>query len=345
MRIKEIKHWEKIPELLKSVKGSIIILGDVDTGKSTLVAHICSSMKNKQEIGLISADLGQSLFGMPTCFSYARVSGDTIRDLEPEKMIFVGSSSPRGNFLKVIIAFQKLLKYAQKQNKFNVIDTDGLVQDNTGKEYKVAMIQMVDKGMVLAIQKEAELEHILKYLKNETSIPVGLIRTPPEAQTKSQRDRTDYRSARFQNYFKNGIEKTYTINFDKIQGSGFGIGKTMDKSTLEVLSKYFDVKVLYGEYGKYEFSAILESSVEKEAINHVANVLNIRKLTAYSMNDFNNLLVGFNDYHGYTKIIGLIKEFHISSNQMIIYLPYDEEISSLTCVLGKERIMLAPPTD
>lgn len=337
MRIKVVQDWEQLSELLEPVKGSIIILGDVDTGKSTLVEHICSSMKKKREIGLISADLGQSLFGLPACFSYARITHDNIRELQPEKMIFVGSCSPRGNFLKVIIAFQKLLKYAQKQTSFAVIDTDGLVQDNTGKEYKVAMIQMVDKGMVIGIQKEHELEHILKYLKSETNIPVALIKILPEAQNKSQQERTDYRTARFQSYFKDGIEKIYEINYDRITGSGFGIGKIMDKTTLEVLSKYFDVKVLYGEYGKYEFSVILEQSVDKEALSRVASILNIRKLSTYSVHDFNNLLVGFNDNHGYSKIIGLIKEFRIAENQLLLYLPYDEEISSLACILGKEH--------
>jgi polynucleotide 5'-kinase involved in rRNA processing len=340
MRIKNIENWEDIPDLLKSIKGSVFILGDVDTGKSTLVEHICSSLSKKNEVGLISADLGQSLFGLPACFSYARVARKALRELEPEKIIFVGSCSPRGNFLKVIIAFQKLLKYAQKNAPVTVIDTDGLVQDNTGKEYKIAMIQAVAKGVVIAIQKQEELAHILRYLKNEASIPVILVQTVPEAQTKSQKDRTDYRLSRFQTYFANRIEKTLPLNVDKIQGAGFGIGKLMDSNTLDVLSKYFDVKALYGEYGKYEFSVLLEKNVEKEALLQVANTLNIRKLNAYSINDLSNLLIGFNDSKGYTKIIGLIKNFDLFQKQLTIYLPYDEDLSSLTCIIGKERIML-----
>ncbi|OGF61653.1 MAG: hypothetical protein A2Y62_02980 [Candidatus Fischerbacteria bacterium RBG_13_37_8] len=330
--------WSKHLKLPRMKKGSIIIIGGVDTGKSSLVEYICGLMPGKKLFGLISADLGQSLFGLPTCFSYSSYTGENIRELEPEKTIFVGSSSPRGNFLKVIVAFHKLLKYSNKFHSITIIDTDGMVQDNAGKEYKGALIEMIDTGIIVALQKEDELEHIIKGVLEQSTIPFLLMNVPAEIKEKSVKERSVYRQNKFLHYFRNKVEKVYTIDPARILGMAFGVGKVMDNATLDVVSKLMRQKALYGEYGKYEFAVILEKPVEREDVLRTSQEVSIRKLITYPITDFQNLLVGFNDDEGFTQLVAVIKEISPDLSELKLHVPYDEDLSAYTCVLGKEHI-------
>lgn len=338
---KGIEAWEGKINLsnLESYK-NIIIIGGVDTGKSSLVEYICSQIDNKIKLGLISADLGQTLFGLPTCFSYSQYKNKNIRELKPEKMIFIGSASPRGNFLKVVSAFHRLLRISNKCNDVTLIDTDGLVYDNAGKEYKAALIEMLEDGFIVAVHKEDEIRHIIDGVVELISIPYILVEVPENIKEKSLKERSSYRYSKFVQYFDNRIEKTYEISWRNISGMVFGFGKIMDKPTLEVITKMLGQEALYGEYGRYEFGVITKDVVDRSDIIRTSQEIGIKKLVVYPLSIFKNLLVGFYDKEGFTKIVGVIKDIDLISKKMNVYIPYDTEINSLYCLLGQEHIML-----
>lgn len=341
MKEKGIEAWEgKINLSLLQSYRNIIIIGGVDTGKSSLVEYICSQIGDKVKLGLMSADLGQSLFGLPTCFSYSQYINDNIRELKPEKMIFIGSASPRGNFLKVVSAFHRLLRVSNKYNDVTLIDTDGLVYDNAGKEYKAVLIEMLEDGFVIVVHKGNEIRHIIDGVVKVISIPYELVEVPENIKEKSIKERSSYRLNKLMQYFANRIEKTYEIDWKYMGGMVFGFGKIMDKPTLDVITKMLGQEALYGEYGRYEFGVITKDVVDRSDIIRTSQEISIKKLVVYPLSIFKNLLVGFNNKEGFTEIVGVIKDIDLISRKMNVYIPYDTNINSLYCRLGQEHIML-----
>ncbi len=338
--IKEISNIKEVYSLIKEVKGCLFVLGGVDSGKSTIIEEFCNEFKNNLSIGVISADLGQCLFGLPTCFSYSKFKTGNVKELIPEKMVFVGSSSPRSNLIRAISAFHKLLNYSSKTNEITLIDSDGMVMDSLGREYKLALIKMIEKGIIVAIQKKDELQHILKYLSLEINLPIFLAKVPDNIKNKSQQERAEYRFSRFNNYFQNKIEKVFHPKLENIIGPPFGIGKVMDQPALDVISKLFGIKVYYGEYGHSEFSIILEADTSSEEINRVVRELNVKKLNVFTPLYFKNLISCFSDNEGFARIITIIKEYDVKENKFSLILPYEQELNEFTFVLGQERINL-----
>lgn len=67
MEVQAPKEWHDVLNVLEKEKGTVILLGTTDTGKSTLakflVTHLC---KRGLKVPFVDADIGQSFLGPPT---------------------------------------------------------------------------------------------------------------------------------------------------------------------------------------------------------------------------------------------------------------------------------------
>jgi polynucleotide 5'-hydroxyl-kinase GRC3/NOL9 len=68
------KEWYGALEALSQEKGSVILLGTADAGKSTfskfLVSQLC---KRRLRVALVDADIGQSILGPPGTIGLAAI--------------------------------------------------------------------------------------------------------------------------------------------------------------------------------------------------------------------------------------------------------------------------------
>jgi hypothetical protein len=90
MKMQEISNYPVRSELIPSVlSGGILILGDVDTGKSALAWRLVQLLAESQgPVGWIDGDIGQSSLGLPATTNLALLN-------EPAEI----KPSPRYNFL------------------------------------------------------------------------------------------------------------------------------------------------------------------------------------------------------------------------------------------------------
>ena len=82
------------------LKGRIIlVLGSVDTGKTTLVTYLANSLvKRGKRVAIVDADVGQSDIGPPTTIGLGLVESPIkkMREAKRLAMYFVGAISPEG---------------------------------------------------------------------------------------------------------------------------------------------------------------------------------------------------------------------------------------------------------
>lgn len=146
--------WEVVEAwlgLVEELRGSgarrVVVLGGVESGKSTLAAWLHNSLG----LGVVEADVGQNELGTPGCVSYTPGAGApvlSLQDLEPEACLFAGHVSAD----KVLGAVTGYAAAAARrlQEKGFVVDTDGYVEPR-GVYQKAALAEALGADAVIVL--------------------------------------------------------------------------------------------------------------------------------------------------------------------------------------------------
>ncbi len=222
MEIVAPHEWYVLLDILEKGRGIAIILGAPDTGKSSLakfiVTHLC---KGGLTVALVDADIGQSFLGPPTTIGLSIFKSDPDWEviLSPPEIFFVGSTTPEGHFPIHLKGVKRMLDKAISYGaELTVVDTTGFVLGETGKELKRRKIDLLSPKFILALQKSDEIEPILELYK-ETSV-YKIIRLPlsEQVRSRSMEERKNYRTNKFQDYFKHSVVQEWAIEEVQIEG-------------------------------------------------------------------------------------------------------------------------------
>jgi len=195
--------------------GICLILGGADTGKTTLTTalakHVCSS----RPVGIIDADIGQSHIGPPTTVGWALIDNPKVdfSRLAARGISFVGDVTPVGHLLQLTAAMTQCVQQASKAAKLIIIDTPGLISGPVATALWWTVQQILKPQLILAVQRNDELMHILAGLQS-FDLAVELIESPPQIPLKSPQHRRNYRQSQFSKYFRGS--RLYDINLSKV---------------------------------------------------------------------------------------------------------------------------------
>ncbi len=197
--IKPEPEWLKLVDGL--VTGTVIIIGGPDAGKSTLARYMLREFLGRGlKVGFVDADIGQSSIALPTTIALKIFEQKKqLRAVQPDLLLFVGSSTPARKISYVVEGTRDMVRRAKKLGaEVVIVDTTGLVKGEAGKNLKLGKINAVRPRHVIAIESGKELHHILPRIHG-----VILHRLKPSDSVKSQsrEERTRYREDRLTEYF------------------------------------------------------------------------------------------------------------------------------------------------
>ena len=216
------KEWHDLMNVLKEEKGTSILLGATDTGKSTLANFLIFNLCQKGlKVALVDADIGQSFLGPPATIGLSVFKSDPDWQLvlTPPEIFFVGSITPEGNFPVHLKGVKRMVdKAASNGVDVILVDTTGFVLGEKGIELKRRKINLISPRFILALQKSDELEPILEHYK-ENALP-RILRLPLSEQVRprSMEERRIYRTDKFQEYFKHSVIHEFAIEELQIEG-------------------------------------------------------------------------------------------------------------------------------
>jgi polynucleotide 5'-hydroxyl-kinase GRC3/NOL9 len=237
--------WMDLIEAIHRKKGSALILGASDTGKSTLahllVVHLCQ-MGNV--VALIDGDIGQSVLGLPTTIGLA-LFDSAPKQLESIRLIasyFVGSITPRGHMLEMLVGVKRIadkasqldpgvividttgfvsgetaweLKASQLDPGVIVIDTTGFVSGETAWELKFQKVDLLKPAHLIGLQRRREIEGLLRPHQFRRDMAIHRLKIPEKVRIKSPEQRKSNRSRKFAAYFQE--VKLYEKSLDGIK--------------------------------------------------------------------------------------------------------------------------------
>lgn len=201
--------WEGLVEGLVNRKGTALLLGATNSGKSTLARYLIERFISKNIAALlIDSDIGQSSLGLPGTINMKMFKkAEDIKDFSTEKIFFVGSLNPAKKIPLMIDGLKKMVNDARNvdiinvprtESKFILVDTTGLIYGEAGNALKLGKIKAIRPEHLIAIQRHDELEHLIAPIKD---IDIHRIRVSKLVMERDREARIRYRREKFNDYF------------------------------------------------------------------------------------------------------------------------------------------------
>lgn len=202
MQLDVPEAWEEA--LSGPLSGTVMLLGAPDTGKTTLARYLYTRLAAAgQRVACLDGDPGQSSLGPPATMTLVMGTGPDYPPPGRRWRRFIGSVSPRGHMLPMVVGAARLVKVAQEAGAVAVIyDTSGLVDPaQGGTALKFAKIEMLRPSTAIAIQREDELEPLLVPLRRCGWLRLYELRPSPAVEPRDPAARRARRAERFAAYF------------------------------------------------------------------------------------------------------------------------------------------------
>ncbi|HEV3472426.1 MAG TPA: Clp1/GlmU family protein, partial [Actinomycetota bacterium] len=144
--------------------------------------------------------------GLKLCTSLDAVTIDSVRFADG--LGFVGSITPRGHLLSIVIATAKLTARARAAGcRLVVVDTTGFLSGINAQTLKYFKMDLLAPDFVVGFRRRGELEPILGIAHRFTPAEVIRLEVPAEVLGRSVDERAAFREQQFAAYFAGGSSR------------------------------------------------------------------------------------------------------------------------------------------
>jgi polynucleotide 5'-hydroxyl-kinase GRC3/NOL9 len=296
---------EFLDRLIKKASGHerIIVIGQIDTGKSTLIRNMADHM----DAYVLDADVGQNDIGPPSVVSLGeRVDGHYL-------MIdgyFSGSTTPSRHFLQMIAGISRLL--LQCRNRPVLINTTGLATGEIGRALKTEKINAIKPDLIIGLETGNELKYLDAFAR--AGAEVLKFRPHPQVTSRSRSDRERLRAEMFRAHFKGAL--TYSHRLDELSVERLLLCNGVP-GNIELLTILADTPVAHAEITAGE--AFVVFSEMPGNLEKVASELDVSLVHYCCAADFNGTLVGLMGPKGNLLGLGIIESVDFVNGTIHIF--------------------------
>ena len=332
--------WQPALEAARA-RGAIIVLGAVDSGKSTLAAVLAQQARGAgRAVALVDADIGQSSIGPPACVGMARVTSDirSLDDLHAEAIDFVGACSPAGHLLQCAAAASAMARAAISAGAETlIVDTTGLVSGPSARALKSAKVRILDPNVLIAIERDDEVEHLVAHY--EARARPTIIRLPPSRSVK-QRSREE-RAARRQRKFAACLvgAKSIELSWDDApaENGPWTGGDPVPGHVRAYAEERLACEVLYAARRGDGISLVVAGRPNPVGLRALGEGFG-GNASAVDVSALKHLLVGVLGDRGQTLSLGILEEADFRRRRSSIFAPLADPSAARGLRLGSIRI-------
>jgi len=187
-----------------------MLLGGVDTGKSTLARQIATEALNRDRtVAYVDADIGNSTIGPPTCVGLRLLTGADDMDSfdRPDALHFVGGIAPDRLVLQQVIATTAMASVGADACDLVIVDTTGAVSGVIGQTLKYHKVELIQPDLVLALQRGGELEPVIGMLRRFFATEVMALPADPDVPSRAPDERAAARAKAFETAFADPLDR------------------------------------------------------------------------------------------------------------------------------------------
>jgi polynucleotide 5'-kinase involved in rRNA processing len=190
----------------------LFMLGGVDVGKTHTVTVLANRFYDRGlKVAVVDADVGQSDIGPPCCIGMGIRERKvwTLSEVPLHSLYFVGTTSPSGYMQECVKGAETAVQRARKLNADVIlVDSTGWIEGDDAKNFKSFEIEAIDPSLVVAIEKEDEVEHILLHLTKRTIT----LRKSRKARWRTREERKALREEAYDRYFSTAQDRVFDLS-------------------------------------------------------------------------------------------------------------------------------------
>ncbi|MCS7065194.1 MAG: Clp1/GlmU family protein [Fimbriimonadales bacterium] len=318
-------EWQAVIEDLVQASGAVMVLGGVDTGKSTFCSLLLRQWQRAGAlVGYLDLDPGQSNVGPPATFSWTLVRQpfERLSELSPGGLAFLGDTTPARHLSLALTGARRVLdELLALQPEKVVIDTCGYVGGWIARHYKLTLADLLRPRVIVGLQRERELMPILNALSRRADWRVEVLPVPEAIARKPPIFRTQYRRVAFARYFEGARSHTLPLNQVSLIGRRLGAGEPLSEAAKRHLENQIRAELLHAErYGDH-LHVILRQPLTEQQIGLLQTLTRANRLTLLPPSAYQYLLVGLTDYTGRTFGAGLIESLNFEAGTLTLLSP------------------------
>ena len=189
--IRVSRQWLDLMARLQQRPGRVMIVGPIDSGKSTLAVWLAARLAENSTVASVDADVGQSRIGPPGSIGLRLPDG-------AEQHYFVGDVTPATRAPAVLSGLVRAVTEAEGcGGRTVVVDTTGYVDGDGALALKVAKVELLAPLHVVAIGDSKPLRRIATAVGDLSGVEVARVATADSITTKPPALRRQYRADRF----------------------------------------------------------------------------------------------------------------------------------------------------
>ncbi len=314
MGITSSPAWKSVTDEIVTTGRIAMVIGRVDTGKSTFCRHLASAaLERGLRVGIVDADVGQSWIGPPTTVGMKIVDGEPAPTLFPDSFYFVGSVSPGGHLLQTIVGVKRMVEAAIFSGaELVIIDTTGLVDGSAGRALKSSKVDLIRPDHIICFQRSSELEMLIKGIEPNIRCRIHRLEPSRSVKKKSQNSRRAYRQKQFQLYFSDFVSQEFHFSELHGQRTSFLNGRRANDKELSNLSEIVDDDVLYAEWSFKGLFIVTVDRLDGPTVRKLRSHLSIDDLSAYTPEHFQQLVTALIDERGEPICLALVESIDFS---------------------------------
>ncbi len=215
--------WREASQIVQQVRGTIVILGSVDSGKSTLSTFLLNeAVSSNLSVGMVDGDIGQADIGPPTTIGGARITSPVfdLQNVTPDASFFVGDTSP-GNVSWKVTSGLKTVHSRLGSAEIMIVNTDGWLEGPEAFNYKQEILEKLEPNLVLAIDDVDQ--RILNNLVNSQKRAAVKLERSLYARERTREERKRAREAGYRRFLKGAarielrMDRMSVMRFDSQQ--------------------------------------------------------------------------------------------------------------------------------
>lgn len=300
--------WEPTVDAVLSAGGSVLIIGGMDVGKTTLTRLLVNrAVAAGKRVALLDTDPGQSEVGPPACIGLAFVDSPvgSLADLAPQALAFVGNTSPASHLLEHAAGTARLAALAV--DRMLIVDTCGYIQGGGARRMHQIEFDLLEPAHVIALQRHGELEPILTPLRHRTGCRVHTPPVPAAVTRKSPALRAQRRAMRFASYFETTTLHTFSFDDVALVGTWLGGSDPLPPHILKFLNQAlgFHSRIYHAEMCDRALGLMVSKPLPAETagLAMVQEQLRPQSLAVTVAPNLRHLLLGLESGNG--KLLGL----------------------------------------
>lgn len=335
------KEWKDAADQAIAAGGPVLVLGAVDTGKSTFVRYLLSRhIKNRGLVALLDGDVGMATVGTPGVVGLTLVRDvDTLDERPgPDRAWFVGSTRPNRFVLSMVLGHARLSTLARETGVATVINSGGFVQGPLARDLHLGVAEVCAVKHVVGLSRNGEIEHLLTPLERR-GIPVTRIAPSPRAQPKPSAFRSRLRADRFTAYFEKAARREIDLRRFAIEGAMLGAGDDLDDARRRVIEKGLDTVIVEAHESGAGVAMVLATEPHDSGAEAVAAAIGCEAMHVLEAPDSAGVLVGFLGGDGECLGLGLVDDWP-GDGRILVHTPLtDAQIAEARrFALGEVRI-------